>query len=117
MGNQGQSVKYGKGTGHLGFGDAALVIGIILLTSFLLNNPAWAWFSEPHKAITRNALSALPEPLREALNKNVDMLLYGSVEPDQNRVHDHKLYISGLNGPPPGFRERCLRARKIRQKC
>ncbi len=102
MNREFKNYKRGKGTGHLGFGGAALMIGIIFFTSFLLNDPACAWFSEPHKAITRNAVSVLPEPLRDALNKNMDMLLYGSVEPDQNRAHDHKLYISGLNGPPPG---------------
>ena len=80
-----------------------LFAGVLLVSALAISPvPAGAWFSEPHKAITRNALSVLPEALRETLAPHNDILVYGSVQPDLQRLHDHKAYLSGLNGSPPG---------------
>ncbi len=66
---------------------------------------ATAWWPEPHKAIGRNALGILPGGLKEVLEanpENLSALLYGVVEPDYNRVEDHRVYLKVIRGKEPG---------------
>ncbi len=66
---------------------------------------AYAWWPESHKAIGRNALEVLPEGLRKALEGDpevMSVLLWGLVEPDYNRVEDHRIYLKVIRGKKEG---------------
>jgi len=66
---------------------------------------AIAWWPEPHKAIGRNALEVLPEKLKKVFEsdpENLSALLWGMVEPDYNRIEDHRIYLKVIRGNPTG---------------
>ncbi len=67
--------------------------------------PANAWWPESHKAIGRNALEVLPERLKKAIESDPEILaalLWGMVEPDYNRIEDHRIYLKVIRGSPTG---------------
>jgi hypothetical protein len=64
-----------------------------------------AWWPESHKAIGRNALEVLPEGLKKVFDsdpENLSALLRGMVEPDYNRIEDHRIYLKVIRGTPTG---------------
>ena len=71
-----------------------LMMGIILIGA-----PSNAWHGQCHKEITGNTLDIIPKPLREALMQHVAKLMWGSEEPDFNRIDDHKIYLSTVASP------------------
>ena len=60
-----------------------------------------AWEMEAHQGIARHAVSTLPEPLRGALETQLVALLHAVIEPDINRVDDHRLVLTIIRGTPP----------------
>jgi hypothetical protein len=86
---------------------AQFFILVVFLGLRLLNCPemANAWWPEPHKDIGRNALGVLPDGLRKILesdSENLSALLWGIVEPDYNRVEDHRIYLRVIRGTKEG---------------
>ena len=66
---------------------------------------ATAWWPESHKAIGRNALEILPEGLKKAFESDPEIpsaLLWGMVEPDYNRVEEHRIYLKAIRRTAPG---------------
>jgi hypothetical protein len=74
----------------------ALTGVILVLSIILLTGSSNAWVKAAHYEITRNTLEIIPKSLKEALVPHLDSLLYGSVEPDINRIDDHKIYLSSV---------------------
>jgi len=80
-------------------------LGCLFTVLWVSVNWATAWWPEPHKAIGRNALGALPEGLKKVLEanpENLAALLYGMVEPDYNRIEDHRIYLKVIRGTAQG---------------
>ena len=80
-------------------------LGCLFTVLWVSVHLAMAWWPEPHKAIGRNALDALPEGLKKVLEanpENLAALLYGMVEPDYNRVEDHRIYLKVIRGTAQG---------------
>ncbi len=78
------------------------VVSTVLCGSATL---AMAWWPESHKAIGRNALELLPEGLKKVFEfdpENLSALLWGMVEPDYNRIKDHRIYFKVIRGTPTG---------------
>lgn len=82
------------------------ILGFFLGTGFWnVSDSALAWWPESHKGIGRDALGVLPEGLRKALegdSENRSALLWGMVEPDYNRVEDHRIYLKVIRGTKEG---------------
>jgi len=81
----------------------ALLLGIVLAIQLGSMRTSWAWNLTGHRWIALDALTVLPEPMREALTSHASALLAGLLEPDFNRVVSHKIPIVSLRGtaPPP----------------
>jgi len=80
-------------------------LGCLVTVLWVSVHLAAAWWPESHKAIGRNALGVLPDGLKKALEanpENLSALLYGMVEPDYNRVEDHRIYLKVIRGTEPG---------------
>ena len=87
---------------HLG---TLFVLGFISAALWASATLAIAWWPEPHKAIGRNALEVLPEGLKKAFESDPEILaalLWGMVEPDYNRIEDHRIYLKVIRGTPTG---------------
>jgi len=80
-------------------------LGCLSTVLLVLVHLATAWWPESHKAIGRNALGVLPEGLKKVLEANPEIqsiLLWGIVEPDYNRIEDHRIYLKVIRGTEPG---------------
>ncbi len=80
-------------------------LGCIFMVLWASASLALAWWPEPHKAIGRNALEVLPEGLKKVFEsdpENLSALLWGMVEPDYNRIEDHRIYLKVIRGTPTG---------------
>jgi hypothetical protein len=82
--------------------NSFLLLALIFILLATLNSSANAWEKEAHRMILRNTLDILPEQLKQVLTPHLPMLLSGVVEPDLNRVDDHKLYLYAIRGKEPG---------------
>lgn len=83
-------------TFHLVRSFFLLACTLFVSISTLFTGSAFAWWGESHKEITRSAVQLLPKSLQEALIPQLNFLITGSVEPDINRIDNHKVYISGV---------------------
>lgn len=82
--------------------NSFLLLALIYILLAALNSSANAWEKEAHRMILRNTLDILPEQLKQVLTPHLPMLLAGVVEPDMNRVDDHKIYLYTIRGKEPG---------------
>lgn len=82
-----------------GMNRRGVVTSSVLLLSLLVpGGHGNAWEIMAHRTISQHALGVLPEPVKRILETKVGMLYYGVVEPDYNRVDDHKLPLSAIRG-------------------
>jgi Zinc dependent phospholipase C len=81
----------------------AVLLGIVVAVQLGSMRTSWAWNLTGHRWIALDALTVLPEPMREVLTSHASALLAGLLEPDFNRVVSHKIPIVSLRGtaPPP----------------
>jgi hypothetical protein len=80
-------------------------LGVMATVLGASTNLANAWWPESHKAMGRNALEVLPERLKKVFEsdpENLSALLWGMVEPDYNRIVDHRIYLKVIRGTPRG---------------
>ncbi len=94
-------------------------LGCLFTVLWVSVNLATAWWPESHKAIGRNALAVLPEGLKKALEANPEIqsaLLWGLVEPDYNRVEDHRIYLKVIRGTASGAGEVHIVLKKYAQR-
>ena len=80
-------------------------LGFISMGLWASASLAMAWWPESHKAIGRNALEVLPEGLKKVFEsdpENLSALLWGMVEPDYNRIEDHRIYLKVIRGSVQG---------------
>ena len=82
-------------------GAVALLLGIVVAIQLGSTRTSSAWNLTGHRWIALDALTALPDPMREALTSQASALLAGLLEPDFNRVVSHKIPIVSLRGTPP----------------
>jgi len=83
----------------LRFRPASFLVGaLLMLGPILISISANAWWKDAHWRISENTLEVIPTPLKEALSQHYSALLSGSVEPDYNRVDDHKIYLNSVSG-------------------
>jgi hypothetical protein len=79
---------------------------------FCIPSASSAWGTEGHRSITRRALDALPQPLREFFSADGDFVVAHVIDPDLWRILDlegrlgaegpnHYLDIDGLGEPRP----------------
>ena len=84
------------------------VVGVAVV----MPDRATAWGTEAHHTVTRRALAALPQPLRDFLTADRDFVVLHSIDPDLWRTMDlsgrfgpegpnHYFDIDGLNEPRP----------------
>lgn len=76
---------------------------LLLLSLFAPGGHGNAWELNAHRIITQHALDVLPGPLKRILEAEVGSLQFGVVEPDYNRVDDHKLRLSAIRGTMSGL--------------
>jgi len=81
----------------------AVLLGIVVAIQLGSMRASRAWNLTGHRWIALDALTVLPEPMREVLTSHASALLAGLLEPDFNRVVSHKIPIVSLRGtaPPP----------------
>ncbi len=80
-------------------------LGVMTTALWASATLALAWWPESHKAIGRNALEVLPGGLKKVFESDpetLSALLWGMVEPDYNRVEDHRIYLKVIRGKEPG---------------
>ena len=80
-------------------------LGCIFMVLWASASLAMAWWPEPHKAIGRNGLEVLPEGVKKVFEsdpENLSALLWGMVEPDYNRIEDHRIYLKVIRGTAQG---------------
>jgi hypothetical protein len=82
-------------------GAVALLLGIVVAIQLGSTRTSSAWNLTGHRWIALDALTALPDPMRETLTSQASALLAGLLEPDFNRVVSHKIPIVSLRGTPP----------------
>ena len=65
---------------------SVLLLGILVVVQLSGSRPSWAWILEGHRLIAIDALSALPPPMRAALDAHVSAILAGVAEPDSTEL-------------------------------
>lgn len=76
---------------------------LALLAGGWSTTPSWAWVVSAHQQITRDAITVLPEPLREVFEAHRERILYGVVQPDydpQKVGEMHMLFLVPYRGQP-----------------
>jgi hypothetical protein len=95
---------------------------LILLPGGIATGHADAWWDKPHQALARNAILILPEPMKLTLVQHLDVFDRGVIDPDYNRVDNHKMYqysfggkVGGISGVHHALQKFAMRAEEMNQ--